>query len=145
MSKPIFWKRALRSKSVWFSLLVLLSFILIALLAPWIAPHDPYRQSFTQGSLPSMWVHSGPNPGMAEFPLGTDRLGRDILSRLIFGTRTAIFLALIATPLAALIGTVVGLLSGYAGRRFDSVMMLFTDTIQSLPGIMFMVIVILIF
>ncbi len=139
------WKKALRRKSVWFSLLVMVFFGLVALLAPWISPHDPYRWDITQADRPPMWVQDVPKPGLAEFPLGTDRLGRDVLSRLIYGTRTAFLLAVLAVPLAALLGTWAGLISGYAGGRLDSIAMLLTDMIQSLPGIMVMVIVVLIF
>jgi ABC-type dipeptide/oligopeptide/nickel transport system permease subunit len=92
-----------------------------------------------------MWVQDTAKPGMAEYPLGTDRYGRDILSRLLYGTRTAFLLALTAVPLAALIGTLVGLIAGYAGGRLDASVMLFTDMVQSLPGIMVMVIIVLIF
>jgi ABC-type dipeptide/oligopeptide/nickel transport system permease subunit len=139
------WKRTLRSKTVWFSFIVMLLLVLAAALAPWIAPHSPYEAGLgaTRSNLPPMWVRE-PTPGQAEFPLGTDRFGRDILSRLVYGTRTAIFLALAAVGLAALIGTTVGLVSGYAGGRLDAAIMYFIDTINSLPGIMFMVIVILI-
>ena len=138
-------KQGARKITVWFSSIVLLTFGVVALLAPWFAPHDPYEISFTQSSLPPMWVQSSPTPGSAEYPLGTDWSGRDILSRLIYGTRTAFFLAFTAVPLAALIGTLVGLVAGYVGGRFDSLFMLFADIIHSLPGIMFMVIIILIF
>lgn len=139
------WKQAFHKKTVWFSLLVMLSFGLVAVLTPWLAPHDPYQWDVTQSSLPPQWVQNTSNPGMAEFPLGTDRYGRDILSRLIYGTRTAFYLALAAVSLAALIGTLVGLVSGYAGGRLDALIMLFTDMINSLPGIMFLVIIVLIF
>ncbi len=144
MIKYFHWKRAVRNKTVWFSLLVMLSLGLVAALAPWIAPHDPYQWRIYQTRLPPMWVQDRATPGTAEFPLGTDRFGRDILSRLIYGTRTAVFLALAAVPLAALIGTLAGLMAGYAGRRLDGMLMLFSDTIQSLPGIMFLVILVLI-
>jgi len=139
------WKRALHRKTVWFSLLVMLTLGLVAVLAPRIAPHDPYRWDVTRSSLPPMWVQDTSTSGMAEYPLGTDRFGRDILSRLIYGTRTAFFLALTAVPLAALIGTLVGLIAGYAGGRPDTLIMLFTDMINSLPGIMFLAIIVLIF
>jgi len=139
------WKRVLRSKAVWFSLLVMLAFGFVAALAPWIAPHDPFQWGLQQNNLPPMWVTAQPNPGSAEYPLGTDRFGRDILSRMIYGTRTAYFLALTAVPLAALIGTLLGLISGFAGGRFDLLITRFTDMVQSLPGIMFMVIIVLIF
>jgi len=145
MIPAFFWKRALHKKTVWFSLLVMLIFAVTAVLAPWIAPHDPYRWEIKYADLPPMWVQSGAHLGAAEFPLGTDQFGRDILSRLIYGTRTAFFLSMTAVPLAALIGVLVGLVAGYAGGKVDSLMMLFSDIIQSLPGIMFMVIVVLIF
>ncbi len=144
MIKSFQWKRARRKKTLWFSLVVMLVLGLAAVLAPWIAPHDPYQWRVTEGSLPPMWVR-GVVSGQAEFPLGTDRYGRDLLSRMIYGNRTAMFLALTAVPLAALIGTFVGLLAGYAGGRSDTAIMLFVDMISSLPGIMVMVIVVLIF
>ena len=133
MIKSFHWKRARRRKAVWFSLFVMLVLGLVAVLAPWIAPHDP------------SWVQNLSTPGVSDYPLGTDRYGRDILSRMIYGTRTAIFLALAAVSLAALIGTLVGLVAGYAGGRADSVIMLFVDTLASLPGIMVTVIIVLIF
>jgi peptide/nickel transport system permease protein len=132
-------------KTVWFSLLVLLAFGLVALFAPAIAPQDPYRWRSGLSNLPPMWVQNTSHPGMADYPLGTDRYGRDIASRLIYGTRTAFALAMVTVPLAALIGTVLGLLAGYLGGRADTLIMLFTDMVQSLPGIMFLVIVVLIF
>jgi len=141
------WKRALRKKTVWFSLIVMLALGMVAAFAPWLAPHDPYQWSLVgaHSSLPPMWVNNPFKPGLAIYPLGTDNYGRDVLSRLIFGTRTAFFLALTAVPLAAFIGTLVGLISGYAGGRLDAAIMLFSDMIQSLPGIMFLVIIVLIF
>jgi ABC-type dipeptide/oligopeptide/nickel transport system permease subunit len=123
----------------------MLILVLVAALTPWISPHDPFESSFTQSRLPPAWVQSGPEPGQAEFPLGTDRAGRDILSRLIHGTRTAVALALTAVPLAALVGTLAGLVAGYLGGAPDAWLTFFFDTIQSLPGIMFMVMIVLIF
>ncbi len=139
------WKRARRRKTVWFSLIVMLALGLAAVLAPWLAPHDPYEWRVTEGNLPPAWVQTAAVHGVAEFPLGTDRYGRDILSRMIYGNRTALFLALAAVSLAALIGTLVGLVAGYAGGRADGAIMLVVDMISSLPGIMVMVIVVLIF
>lgn len=139
------WKSFLRRKSVWLSLLIIFSFGMVAALAPWLAPHDPYASGFTQADLPPMWVQDDAYQGQADYPLGTDRLGRDVLSRLLYGTRTAFLLALLAVPTAALFGTLAGLVAGYAGGRIDAGIQLVMDVIQSLPGIMFMVVVILIF
>lgn len=137
----------MRRKTVCFSLLVMFGLGMVAVFAPRLAPHDPYRWSLEggQSNLPPAWVNNPYKPGEAEFPLGTDAYGRDVLSRLIFGTRTAFFLAITAVPLAALIGTLLGIIAGYAGGRVDKGIMLFSDILQSLPGIMFAVIIILIF
>ncbi|MBC7878309.1 MAG: ABC transporter permease [Anaerolineales bacterium] len=143
--KLLRWKRALHNKTVWFSLIVILTFILISILTPFIAPHDPYEMSIGNSNLPPIWVQNKSPVGMQEFVLGTDQFGRDILSRLLYGTRTALFLALTAVPISALIGMLVGLITGYADRQVDAVIMFFTDIVNSLPNIMFLVILVLIF
>lgn len=145
MNTTFSWKQALRRKTIWFCLLVMLFFGAVAALAPWISPHDPYEWGITHADLPPMWVQDAPKAGLAEFPLGTDRLGRDVLSRLIYGTRTAVLLALLAVPLAGVMGTWIGLVAGFAGGKVDRFLSLVMDSIQSLPGIMVMVIVVLIF
>lgn len=143
---PLFpWRRIARAKTVWFSLLVMLSLGLVALFASALAPHDPYRSGVTDLNLPPIWAQNARPPTAPVYWLGTDRYGRDVLSRLLYGTRTALFLALTAVPVAALIGTLVGLVAGYVGGRLDAGIMLFTDMIQTLPGIMFMVIIVFIF
>lgn len=143
---PFFsWERAARKKTFWFSITVILTFALVALFAPWLAPHDPYEEGIARANLPPMWVHDAPEPGLTDFPLGTDRYGRDILSRMIYGTRTAFFLIITAIPLAALLGTIFGLIAGYAGGRWDEIFLFISEMIQSLPGFMFLVIIILIF
>jgi peptide/nickel transport system permease protein len=139
------WKRAMQSFTVWFSLLTMLTFGLVAVLAPLIATHDPYQMSIHHSILPPMWVQNVSPAGIAEYPLGTDFYGRDVLSRLIYGTRTALFLALAAVSLTALIGTTIGLISGYIGGRLDTWITHFTNTIYSLPSIMFIVVIVLIF
>lgn len=138
------WRRAFTTKSFVFSLLAIYGLGWVAIWAPWIAPHDPYQMNLEHSLLPPVWVQNRENPGISEYPLGTDRNGRDIFSRIVYGTRTAFVLALTAVPLAALIGTLVGLIAGEAGGKVDSTITLICDIIQSLPGIMFMVITILI-
>jgi ABC-type dipeptide/oligopeptide/nickel transport system permease subunit len=138
-------QKFLRNKAIWFSLFIMAAFIVVSILTPWLAPHDPYKSGITDFNLPPVWETNLSIPGKAEFPLGTDRYGRDILSRLLYGTRTALLLALTAVPIAAVIGTSIGLVAGYAGGRLDALIMSFVDIINSLPGIMFMVVIILIF
>jgi peptide/nickel transport system permease protein len=145
MTKSRRQNRAWRGKAVWFSLLVMVTLGLVAALGPQLAPDDPYKWDVTQPYRPPVWVQDTSTAALPEHPLGTDRYGRDILSRLLYGTRTAMCLALTAVPLAALIGALAGLVAGYASGRLDSSIMLLADVINSLPGIMFLVIIVLIF
>jgi ABC-type dipeptide/oligopeptide/nickel transport system permease subunit len=138
------WKRALRTKRILFGLAVMVFLGVVGVLAPWLAPHDPYEWGLDQSDLSPAWVQNTFEPGRADYPLGTDQYGRDILSRMLYGTRTAFFLALCAVPLAALMGTVAGLLSGYFGGWLDRLIMFISDMLQALPSIMFMVIIILV-
>lgn len=137
-------KKARTSKAYLFALVVIALFILVAIFAPLLAPHDPNARSFKISGLPPMWVHNDFMMGTADHPLGTDRLGRDILSRYLFGVRTAVLLAFCAIPATALLGIVVGMISGYFGGKTDNLLVLVMDIVQSLPGIMFVVIIILI-
>ncbi len=97
-----------RNRRVLFGGGVLLALILVALAAPLIAPHDPLEQDLLVSFEPPFW-RDGADPA---FLLGTDSLGRDILSRLIYGARVALTVALVAATLAGLIGTALGLLAG---------------------------------
>jgi ABC-type dipeptide/oligopeptide/nickel transport system permease subunit len=133
----------LQSKSSAVSLLIIIAFGLVALLAPLVAPRDPWQLSFKR-NLPPAWVQQSSRPGEAQFPLGTDTQGRDIASRLIYGARTALFVALLAAPLAAIFGTLVGLAAGYAGGRVESALMRGTDIFNAFPAIMFSIAVVLI-
>jgi ABC-type dipeptide/oligopeptide/nickel transport system permease subunit len=132
------------SKSLLIGLIIIGFFGVITLLAPVLSPFNPYQTGYTNSDYPPMWVHNPGRSGTPVHPLGTDRLGRDILSRYLFGVRTSFILVLGAIPLAAIFGSVIGLISGFFGEKVDAVITLFMDIIQSLPGIMFMLIIILI-
>lgn len=119
-------------------------FGIIAILAPLLSPHDPYQTGFTNSDYPPMWAQNSGRSGIPDYPLGTDRLGRDILSRYLFGVRTSFVLVIGAIPLAAFFGLVIGIIAGFFGEKIDAVITLFMDIVQSLPGIMFMLITILI-
>ncbi len=99
---------------------------LVALAAPWLAPHDPAAQQLERRL----------EPPSAEHPLGRDELGRDILSRLIAGTRVSVGVGLAVVVLAGSIGTLIGLVAGYAGGRTDGALMRLTDVFMSFPGIL---------
>ena len=132
------------SKSLVFASLVIVGFATLALLAPLIAPHDPNRFGFGNSDLPPMWVHNNYISGSADHPLGTDALGRDIFSRYLYGIRTSLMLIVCAIPITAVLGTFIGLISGYFNRKLDGILVTIMDIIQSLPGIMFSVIMVLI-
>jgi peptide/nickel transport system permease protein len=100
--------------------------LLTALFAPWLTPHAPNEQSLERRlEAPSR-----------EHPLGLDELGRDILSRLILGTRVSVGVGLSVVLLAGLIGTVIGVVAGHAGGRVDAVLMRLTDVFMAFPGIL---------
>jgi peptide/nickel transport system permease protein len=97
-----------------------------------IAPHDPNHIVATDQFLPPAFVEGG----KSTYLLGTDSLGRDVLSRVIHGTRISLSISVIVILITALIGTVLGILSGYVGGRLDGVIMRVTDMALSFPGIL---------
>lgn len=138
--------RLLRKPGARFGIAILLLFALVALAAPWIAPHDPRQFGIGRQYLPPAWVHRSRlgRAGDPRFLLGTDVEGRDLLSRLLYGTRASMFVALAATPLVALAGVAVGLVAGYAGGRVDNLIMRVTDVFYAFPNIMLYVMIMLI-
>ncbi len=116
-----------------FALTVLLFFLVIpAIFAPWVAPHDAFMGSLSHRLIPPFWQDGG----TTEHLLGTDKLGRDMLSRIIYGARVSLTVSLIAIFVGGIIGTVLGLISGYFGGRTDSVIMRLVDISLSLPTIL---------
>ena len=113
-------------------ILVLIGLCLLALLAPVIAPYSPLEGHLADKLLPPGWVAGG----QWAHPLGTDLLGRDILSRLVYGARTSLAVAGLAVVFAGTLGTVIGLISGYFGGVVDVLLMRFTDVALSLPLIL---------
>lgn len=97
--------------------LLVLIFLLVAMFAPWLAPNDPNAQDLLATLLPPMWQEGG----LAQYPLGTDALGRCVLSRLIYGSRLALLVAVVAATGAMLLGTVLAIVAGYLGGWFDRV------------------------
>ena len=97
----------------------------LAVLAPWIAPHEPNRMDYKA-------VLSGPT---AEHPLGTDELGRDLLSRTLHGARLSLWVGIVAVLFAVAIGVPIGLVSGYIGGVFDEAVMRIVDAVMALPAL----------
>ena len=114
--------------------LAILTFLLVlpALFAAQIAPYDPLKGSLAKRLKPPVWEQGG----TIEHPLGTDKLGRDMLSRLIHGARVSLMVSLVAIFVGGTIGTSLGLMSGYFGGRVDSLLMRLVDISLSLPTIL---------
>jgi peptide/nickel transport system permease protein len=125
----------LRSKLVIAAAFLTVVMVACAFLAPLIAPHDPYdlrSLNLLDSNMPPMWEHGG-NP---HFPLGTDDQGRDILSTILYGTRSSILIGACSVILAVGVGLSLGLIAGYAGGRLDSAIMRVADVQLTFPAIL---------
>lgn len=125
------WRAARRDPSAWVGAALLLGAVSAAGLAPYLAPMDPDAQDIVHRLLPPMAVSTG-----HRFWLGTDQLGRDILSRVIFGSRISLLVGFSAVALSAAFGTTMGVLSGYFGRLWDDFLMRITDIQLAFPSIL---------
>jgi peptide/nickel transport system permease protein len=114
--------------------LTLLTFLLVipAVFAPLVAPYDPLKGSLGNRLKPPVWQEGG----SINYPLGTDKLGRDILSRIIYGARVSLMVSLAAIVVGGIVGTALGLMSGYFGGRVDAVIMRLVDISLSFPTIL---------
>lgn len=128
------FRRALFSNRLaMFGLIVMGTFALIAVFAPLIAPYDPVTDQDLAGKF------AGPS---AAHPLGQDELGRDILSRLIYGARVSLTAGLAAVGVATGVGTIIGLTAGYTGRWVDAVLMRLMDVILAFPAILLAIVIV---
>ena len=121
-----------RDKAGFFGASFLLLLVVVSVFAPLIAPHDPRQQDIINRLQPPAWQDGGD----WSFPLGTDSLGRDILSRLIYGARVSLFVGLAVLMIAGLVGVLLGLLAGYRGGRTDRIIMRIVDTQIAFPGLL---------
>lgn len=128
----------LQDKPAAIGFFVIVSIILLALLAPLVAPHDPAAQSILQRLKPPVWDMRG----SWDHILGTDNLGRDVLSRLIWGARTTLIIGGVTCLIAATMGTIVGLWAGFMGGRTDALLMRLVDIQISFPGILLILLVV---
>ncbi|MCS6931827.1 MAG: ABC transporter permease [Acetobacteraceae bacterium] len=125
------FRRCLRSPRVVIGGALVLAVAVAALLAPWIAPHDPQEQDLLNTLLPPAWAAGG-DPA---YPLGTDQLGRCVLSRLLFGARIALYVAVLAASGAMLLGTALALLAGTLGGRTDALIGRAIDVWMAFPPV----------
>jgi len=120
--------KALRKDSLGMAGFVLVSLLLLlTLLAPWLAPYDPFEID----------VHDRLSAPSASHWLGTDQLGRDILSRVLYGGQVALKVSLVAISVSMAIGFMLGMLAGFGPRRLDRTLVVLFDTVRSFPTIMF--------
>ena len=122
------WRRIVDLRLPWFPVTVLLAILFLAIFAPLLAPKDPKENNIVERLNPPFQT--------LENILGTDGLGKDVLSRLIFGSRTIMKVTVPTMIVAILLGTTVGLVAGYAGRWVDSVLMRITDAVMGFPSIL---------
>ena len=124
-----------RDKSGVLGIVLFMLVVAAALLAPQIAPHDPLGQKLSISKQPPAWDKGG----SWEYVLGTDNLGRDILSRIIYGSRVSLTVGFFGVLIAGSLGLVVGLISGYLGGRVDGVIMAVVNVVLALPYLLFVV------
>ena len=125
-------RRAFRHFGFLFGLAVLLLALFVAVFAPQLAPHDPYAQDIPRRLMPPAWAADGTRANL----LGTDGLGRDYLSRMIYGSRVSLTVGFFAAVISGLIGSTLGIVGGYFGGRVDAGVMYVVNTRLSMPALL---------
>ncbi|WP_462411477.1 ABC transporter permease [Neobacillus sp. Marseille-QA0830] len=137
-SEPKRWiKQLFKSKTGIVGAVIVLVTCFIAIFAPWLAPYDPGKVAPLLRLHPPMWMEGG----SAEHILGTDNLGRDIFSRIVYGSRVSLIVGIGAVLVSGLIGAVLGLLAGYFGGWVNAVIMRTADAFLAIPTILLMLVV----
>jgi ABC-type dipeptide/oligopeptide/nickel transport system permease subunit len=126
------WRKFVRNPAAIAGALALLVVVVAAVAAPYVAPHDPARQSLIRRFTPPVWASGG----HAAHLLGTDQVGRDILSRIIHGARISLIVGVSAVVVSLVVGVTLGLLSGFVGGRLDVVLMTIVDVTLSFPQLL---------
>lgn len=120
------WYRFRRNKMAMVGAITIILLIFIAVFAPWVAPYDPYKVDLKEQFIA---------PG-AKYLLGTDMYGRDVLSRVIFGTRISLIIGLVPSIISMVLGSVLGIISGYYGGKVDTVIMRVADMVMAFPSLL---------
>lgn len=134
-------ERLFRNRASVIGMVVIVIFAFLAAFANVISPHNPLQIHSGKGFLPPAWVtiSSTNKAGDPEFLLGTDTLGRDLLSRLLYGARVSMIVGFIPTAIILLFGITIGMISGFAGGVVDNLLMRFTDIIYGFPDLLFFI------
>ena len=127
-----FWYYFSRNKGAVIGLVVFVIILSLAIFAPLVSPHTPNEQNRQMLLLAPFWMEGG----NASFPLGTDAVGRDILSRLIYGARFSLFIGVVVVTLSVISGVLIGLVAGYFRGRVDIVIMRLMDIILAFPSLL---------
>ena len=131
------WRRLIKNRGSVIGMMIVLFFLIIAIFAPFIAPHSPQQMFPGESYKGPVWV-----TGDSRFIFGTDTIGRDVLSRVIYGARTSLAVGFIPLGVVLLIGMSVGMAAGFFGGRTDNFLMRFTDIVYAFPDILFFIIMI---
>ena len=135
--------RLLRNRASLVGLAVIAIASLIAIFAPVIAPYDPLEQHGTSGLMEPIWTRAfGSKFTDPAFMFGTDSLGRDILSRLMYSSRVSLIIGLVPVSIVLVIGLTVGMLAGYVGGVVDDFLMRVTDVVYAFPDLLFVIIIV---
>ncbi len=127
-----FWYYFCQNRGAVIGLAFIVIVLFMAIFAEWVAPFDPITQNRSALLLPPMWFEGG----NASYILGTDDIGRDILSRIIHGARLSVFIGLIIVVMSCVLGVILGLLAGYYGGTLDILIMRFVDIMLAIPSLL---------
>ena len=133
-----FWTYFSANRGAVAGLVVIVLVLLCALFAPWIAPHDPNLTNNTVFLKPPFWQEGG----SLSYPLGTDAIGRDILSRLLFGVRLSLVIGIAVVALAIVVGIVLGLIAGYFKGLADIAIMRLMDILMTMPSLLLAIVIV---
>jgi peptide/nickel transport system permease protein len=123
--------RLARRRLAVFGLTLIVAVVVGAVFAPWLAPYEPDTQHFE-----GLTLEGAPMPPGGAFPLGTDLLGRDLLTRMLYGAQTSLIIGVVANGLALLIGTLVGITAGWFRGAVGAALMRFTDLMMAFPALL---------
>lgn len=133
-----FWRSFRENRGAVMGLAVVFIMVLVAIFAPVLAPHDPLEQFRDFTKLPPVWTEAG----NWQFPLGTDPLGRDMLSRLMYGARISLFIGLSVMVVSMVLGIVLGLASAWFGGIIDTIILRVMDLIMSIPSLVLAILIV---